>query len=385
MTTTRNTAALGCLAVALLASPASFAQESGWYGGASLGRSAATIDSDRINRGLAGQGLATSALDERDNDFGYKLFGGYQLNRHFGLEASWFDLGEMGYTATTTPAGTLSGDVRLRGLGLDVVGTWPLTERFSLLGRIGMAHTQARGTFSRSGAVTLPYPSASTDESNTGVKFGAGVAWRLSPAWELRAEAERYRIKDTVGNKGDVDLFTIGLVYRFGASPAPRPVAAAYVAPVAPVIAPVAVAPPAPPAPAPVALPASILTVHFSADALFDFDRSTLRSAGARELDVFAGELRGTQYDRIAVTGHTDRIGSDSYNAKLSQRRAEAVSAYLVQAGVPAGKLASSGAGEGSPVTTPGQCRGTVATPSLVACLQADRRVEVEVTGQRQP
>src|SRR6478609_8244556 len=133
MTMTRTAATFGCMAAAVLAGPSSFGQGTGWYGGASIGRSAATIDNDRITRGLAGQGLATTAIDERDTDTGYKLLGGYQLNRYFGLEAGWFDLGEMGYTATTSPPGTLTGDVRLQGVNLDLVGTLPITDRFSVL------------------------------------------------------------------------------------------------------------------------------------------------------------------------------------------------------------------------------------------------------------
>lgn len=226
MMTSRTAAAFGCMAAALAATP-SLAQDSGWYGGAGVGRSAATIDDGRITSGLAGQGLATTGIAGRDRDTGYKLFGGYQLNRNFAIEGGWFDLGEMGFTATTSPPGTLSGDVRLRGLNLDLVGTLPLSERFALLGRVGVAHAQTRGRFAASGAVALPYAGASTSERNTGVKFGAGVAWKLADAWELRAEGERYRIDDSVGNKGHVDLLSVSLVYRFGSSPQrARPVAA---------------------------------------------------------------------------------------------------------------------------------------------------------------
>ena len=217
MISSRNAARVAALAAALAVVPTAFAQDTGWYAGGSVGRSTATIDDDRITRGLAGQGLAVTGMDHRDREVGYKLFGGYQLNRHFGVEAGWFHLGEMGYTATTSPAGRLSGDVKLHGLNLDLVGTLPVSDRFSLLGRVGVAHTRAKGRFAAAGAVTNPYPGTSTSDSSTGVKFGAGVAWRIADAWELRAEAERLRIGDSVGNKGHVDLFSVGVVYRFGA------------------------------------------------------------------------------------------------------------------------------------------------------------------------
>jgi len=71
--------------------------------------------------------------------------------------------------------------------------------------------------------------------------------------------------------------------------------------------------------------------VSFSADSLFDFDRSTVKPVGKQALDAFAAELKGDQFDVITVTGYTDRIGTHEYNLKLSERRAEAVKSYLVE------------------------------------------------------
>ena len=384
MTTSRTAATFGLIAAAVLAGPASQAQESGWYGGASIGRSAATIDDERITRGLAAQGLATTALDERDRDTAYKLYGGYQFNRWVGVQGGWLDLGEMGFTATTSPPGTLAGDVRFNGLNLDLVGSWPLTDRFSLLGTVGVAYLRSRGTYSTTGAGMNPYGATSTSERHAALKLGVGAAWRFSEAWELRAEAERFRVRDTVGNRGDVDLLSVGLVYRFGGAPAPRAAApaAAIVAVAAPAPAPAPQVlvpvppPPAPPRPAPV-------TVHFSADALFGFDQSTLRPEGTRALDAFARDLRGVQYESIKVVGHTDRLGAAGYNEGLSRRRADAVAKYLAGTGLPASRMSSSGAGESQPVTSAADCRGNTQTPALVACLQPDRRVDVEVDGLR--
>ena len=126
------------------------------------------------------------------------------------------------------------------------------------------------------------------------------------------------------------------------------------------------------------------MRVTFSADSLFDFDKAIVKPAGQQALDKFANDIKGISYDAIMVTGHTDRIGSRAYNIKLSTRRADAVSAYLAtSAGIPAAKISSRGVNGADPVTKPGECNGSKATPTLIACLQPDRRVEVEVTGMK--
>jgi OOP family OmpA-OmpF porin len=248
---------------------------------------------------------------------------------------------------------------------------------------VGVTSVRASDSFGTTGAVRLPYASASPSQRSAGFKAGLGLNYDVTDALAVRAEAERYGLKDAVGNRGHMDLFSVGLIYRFGAtSPAPRAAAPAPV-PVAAAPAPmVQEAPPPPPPPAPP--PAAPMRVSLSADALFDFDRSTLKPAGRSALDKLAADLRGTQYDTIKVTGHTDRLGRHDYNMKLSTRRAEAVSAYLVQSGgVPAGKISARGVDGADPVTKPGDCKGNKPTAALIACLQPDRRVEVEVAGTR--
>ncbi|OYY51555.1 MAG: flagellar motor protein MotB [Polaromonas sp. 39-63-203] len=367
-------------ALAAGASPWALADDLGWYGGANVGRSAATIDDGRITSGLAAGGLGTSSISNRDRSTGFKLYGGYQFNRNFALEGGYFDLGRFGYTANTVPAGTLDGNIKLKGFNLDAVGILPITDRLSALGRVGLNYAQARDSFSGTGAVSVTNPSPS--KSGTNYKLGVGLQYAFTEALGMRAEVERYRVNDAIGNKGHVDLFSLGLVYRFGGksqAPVQRTAAPAYVA-AAPMPAPVVVAPPPPAAPPP---PPPPTRVTFSSDSLFDFDKANLKPAGQQALDKFASDLKGVQYDTIMVTGHSDRIGSHDYNMKLSTRRAEAVKSYLVAAGIAAGTVAAKGVDGANPVTQPGQCKGSKPTPALIACLQPDRRVEVEVAGTR--
>jgi OmpA-OmpF porin, OOP family len=175
-----------------------------------------------------------------------------------------------------------------------------------------------------------------------------------------------------------------GLCWTTGFGPPPAPSAecdpnyVAYVAPpVAAPAAPVQVAALTPPAPQPVA---EKLTLD--ADTLFDFDKAVLRPAGRDALDTFVGKLRDISPDTIMAIGYTDRIGSERYNQRLSERRAVAVKTYMVSMGVDAARIYTEGKGEMQPVTKAGDCTGRKSA-KVIACLQPDRRVDIEVIGTR--
>ena len=378
---------LSVLALALMAATCAMADNTGWYGGANLGQSQATIDDARITSGLLANGLTAGGINDINRDLGFKVFGGYQYNKYFAVEGGYFDLGQFGFNTSTIPAGTLSGDIKLKGLNLDAVGILPITEKFSVFGRIGVTHTQANDSFVGTGAVNVLNPNPNSRETN--LKVGLGLQYALTDSLTLRSEIERYRIDDAVGNKGDVDLVSVGLVYRFGAKTpipvarqfTPEPVVLAQAQTPAVVVVPVVV--PAQPPPPPPAPPVPV-KVTLAADSLFDFDNASVKPAGRLELDKLVADLRGVDFDVINVTGHTDRIGSHAYNQKLSTRRAEAVGIYLVESGgIPAQKISAKGVNGSDPVTKPGDCVGTKATKALITCLQPDRRVDVEVAGKR--
>ena len=362
-------------ALAVAWSPRAIAEDAGWYVGFGAGQSRAKIDDGRISGGLLADGFTTTSITNDDSHFGFKVFGGYAFNRYIALESGYFDLGRFGFWADTVPAGTLRGNIKIRGGNFDVVGSVPIGEKFSLFARGGLNYANSKDTFAGTGSVTVINPSPRKWAAN--YKFGVGAEYDFTRYVGMRIEAERYRIDDAVGNKGDVDLFSAGLVFRFGRAE-PPPVARA----VAPE--PVVEAAPEPPPPPPPPPPPIRKRVSFSADSLFDFGKDTVRPEGKRKLDVFAAELRGSQFDVITVTGHTDRIGSHEYNVKLSERRAESVKSYLVEAaGIPSSKVTARGADGEDPVTKPEDCPGQKRTPKLIACLQPDRRVDVEVVGTR--
>lgn len=379
----KTSGALACAALTAVASPMAFADSPGWYGGASVGPSKANIDNTRISSSLLSNGFSAVSIDDDRRSTGYKIFGGYQFHQNLALEGGYFDLGKFGFTANTVPAGSLQGQIKLRGLNLDLVGTLPITDRFSALARVGANYARASDSFSGTGAVTVN--DRTPRKRDTNLKLGLGVQYAFSDSLAMRAEIERYRVNDAVGNKGDVDMVSVGLVYRFGGPPSAPVARAATPDPVRAVPEPqvVTAAEPMPiPAPAPEPAPAPPTKVTFAADSLFEFDKANVAPAGRQALDKFAGDVKSVEFDAITVTGHSDRIGSPAYNMKLSTRRAEAVSTYLVQsAGIPAAKIVTKGVDGADPVTKPGDCKGTKATKALIACLQPDRRVEIEVTG----
>ncbi len=370
-----------------------------YYIGGGIGQARAEINDERITRPLFGTGLTATNISRDNHDTAYKLFGGYQFNRNFALEGGYFNLGKFGFTANTTPLGTFNGQVKIQGFNLDLVGTLPVTERFSVFARAGAQAAKTGDTYGGSTAISGFHPSPSKREVN--YKAGVGLQYEVNPSFLVRAEAERYRISDTVGKKGNADMVSLSLVFPFGRSyavaprvmaepayvpPAPAPMPAPTPPPVYVAPPPVYVAPPPAPAPAPAPMPAPVerRRVSFSAESLFAFDKTVIKPEGKASLDRFVGELRGTQFDRIAIAGHADRLGSDGYNQRLSTQRAESVKAYLISAGgVDANKISAVGKGETMPVTKPGDCRGNTPTTALMACLQPDRRVDVVVTGTK--
>jgi OmpA-OmpF porin, OOP family len=369
----RLTAALAGLALTL--SPMAFADDAGWYIGANAGQARTKIDDGRIAGGLLGDGFTVTSISNDDQHFGFKAFGGYEFNRYFALESGYFDLGRFGFTADTTPAGSLRGDIKIKGGFFDAVGSLPIDEKFSLFARAGLNYADAKDTFVGTGSATVI--DSSPHKSAANYKFGFGAQYDFTRSVGMRIEAERYRINDAVGNKGDVDLYSAGIVFRFGRTEPPPP-------PPPPAPAPVVEAAPPPPPPPPPPAPPVRKRVSFSADSLFDFAKDTVKPAGKQALDVFAAELKGAQFDVIKVTGYTDRIGSHEYNMNLSARRAESVTSYLIEtAGIPADKITAEGADGSDPVTKPDECPGAKRTPKLIACLQPDRRVDVEVVGSR--
>ena len=219
----------------------------------------------------------------------------------------------------------------------------------------------------------------STSKKSVSANAGAGIRYMFNNDLGLQLEYRRVQgfLRNSTAfgfNNSGNNYVNLGLLWAFGAAPKPSPVPPKVVAPPPPpepiVVVqapppPVVIPPPPPPAP-----PARV-----TLDASRLFELNSARVAGdIPELNAYAEALKANpSIAKVMVTGHTDQLGSASYNARLSQARANAVKAYLVRKGVDARRLDAKGMASTRLVT---QCTG--ARPEMITCGQPNRRVELE-------
>jgi OOP family OmpA-OmpF porin len=119
-------------------------------------------------------------------------------------------------------------------------------------------------------------------------------------------------------------------------------------------------------------------TVTLAADALFSLGSAAIKPAAREGLDAFLKKVKGTEFESIKITGHTDPTGSPHQNINLSLQRAEAVKRYLVANGIDAKKIQAEGVGGSMPIVTDKDC-SKLPRQAKIICLEPDRRVEIEV------
>ena len=313
--------------------------DSGWYIGANAGQSRANIDDDAIYANLLAARLTIVEMRDDDRHFAFKGFGGYQFNRYLALEGGYFDLGKFGFEALTSPPGSLRGELEIKGVDLDFLGFIPFNARLAAFGRVGAIYSEAKASYVATGAVDVLEPDFKKRKTN--YKFGLGLQYNFFDALGMRIEAERYRIDDAVGNKGDIDFVSLGLIYRFGgdSSAAGRTRPAAAHGDLAPL---------------PVVVPVPERTQRYCSilDFQFEVNQDEIQREEKEKLAVLGTFL--TQYPETSavIEGHTDNVGSSEQNRQLSLRRAQSVVAYLTDTlrVAPRGRLSAVGYGDTRPV-----------------------------------
>lgn len=201
MTKVRNAALALFGAVALSVPSIGMAQgaDTGWYVGGSIGQSKFDVD-------------CTGASSCDDSDTAFRVFGGYMFNKNLGIEVGYADLGKLHVAGTVPPFGLVNADLKATAFDVVAVGVLPIASSFSLYGKAGMYRAESKLDGSIAG-----FGSGSQSDSNTDITVTIGAGYDFNPNFGLRAEWQRYMKvgSDSTGGDGDVDVYSIGVVYRF--------------------------------------------------------------------------------------------------------------------------------------------------------------------------
>jgi len=312
-----------------------------------------------------------------DNDLKANDGGGAFIKLGKELSPSWDIQGGIGYNQASQDTGIpgASGHYKQATVGLDALYMLSRDKfRPFLLAGLGVAHNNV--DYSGIGI---------QDKTHTSWLAGVGVGaqYLFTDSFGIQADVRQQWSRSSaraVGTSFDSDgvvgntLVSLGGIFRFGA-PAPMPVVATPepVAVVEPAVAPVVVAAPEP-LPVVEACKPKFETITISAEKLFGFDKYKLQDEAKPVLDEVAAKLIAhPEFELVIVAGHTDRIGSEAYNLKLSERRANAVKTYIVTKGIDSSRLQAIGKGKSEPVV---ECKG-VKGKAAIECLQPNRRVVI--------
>ena len=347
---------------------------------ATLGMAALTVAAEDMYRGAWYAVPGVSYMDT-DGDLEANNGGGGFIRLGKELSDRWDVQIGAGYARASEDTGIagVGGKYKQTLVGIDALYMFSRDKlRPFLLAGVGVAHNK------------IDYSNIDLgDDSKTSpmANVGLGLQYLFSDNFGLQADvrhvwskaegknaANNFDADETIGNT----YVNLGGIFRFGA-PAPVPVAEA------PAVEPAAVAPAPEPAPAPAPVEAckpQFETVTVSAEKLFGFDKVKLREDGKSELIDAAAKLKANpDIQLVMVVGHTDRLGSEAYNQKLSERRANQVRDYLISQGVEPTRLQAIGKGESEPVVA---CDDVKGRKKLIECLQPNRRVVLTAEKQRE-
>lgn len=324
-----------------------------WYTGAKLGWS------QYHDKGYYGNGYVNNDGPSHESQIGAGAFAGYQANPYLGFELGYDWLGRMPHKGNR-----VNGAFKAHGVQLAAKLSYPLSDDLDIYTRLGGMAWRADSTQNN---LDRPLSQGQRiSDHDTGVSPLAAIGFEYAMTRDLATRLDYQWVNNigdagTVGARPDNGMLSVGLSYRFGQQEAVAPL-------------------PAPaPAPAPV-----VQTKHFTlkSDVLFTFNKSSLKPTGMQALDQLYSQLSSMdpKDGAVEVLGFTDRIGSDKYNQKLSERRAQSVVDYLISKGIPTDKISARGMGESQPVTG-NTCNNVKRRNALIECLAPDRRVEIEVRG----
>lgn len=295
------------------------------------------------------------------NSFTYGVFGGYQIlnqdNLGLAVELGYDDFGR----AKGRAAGKTIAKHTNHGTHLSLKGSYEVLDGLDVYGKAGVALVRSDYKLYNEGTRNRKIGRHSLRTSGL---FAVGAEYAVLPELAVRLEYQwltrvgKYREQDRPNSAIDynpwIGSINAGISYRFGQGEAPV-----------------------------VAAPEMVSkTFSLNSDVTFAFGKANLKPQAQATLDSIYGEISQVKSAKVAVAGYTDRIGSDAFNVKLSQERADSVANYFVAKGVAADAISATGYGEANPVTG-ATCDQVKGRKALIACLAPDRRVEIAVNGTK--
>ena len=188
-----------------------------WYVGASIGSSKSNVNAGEVNGFLRSLGYGSPATSADDKDQAYKFLVGYRFSPVVSVEGFYADLGKYNSrTTVTTPfPGTVSADYKAKGYGIDLLLSAPISQEFSVFGRLGVMQAKTEASFGSTGSVLLAQNRGS--KNKTGQHFGVGMQYDITPTVGLRGEVETYRKlgDDSTGGELKVNVVSLGAIFRF--------------------------------------------------------------------------------------------------------------------------------------------------------------------------
>lgn len=335
-------------------------QENTFYAGVKAGQGSFH---DGINRNRVIIDDLLGDYGYRRNTFTYGVFGGYQiLNQdNFGLAA---ELGydNFGRVKFRQAKKTLAKHTN-HGAHLSLKGSYEVLDGLDVYGKAGVALVRSDYKFYEVANGTRDHKKSRHTARASGL-FAVGAEYAVLPELAVRLEYQwltrigKYRPQDkpntAINYNPWIGSINAGISYRFGQGAAPV-----------------------------VAAPEMVSkTFSLNSDVTFAFGKANLKPQAQATLDSIYGEMSQVKSAKVAVAGYTDRIGSDAFNVKLSQERADSVANYFVAKGVAADAISATGYGKANPVTG-ATCDQVKGRKALIACLAPDRRVEIAVNGTK--
>ncbi len=210
---------LGIIAAVLTLSTAGAvqAQSAPLYGGVSFGSTRSNVSAGEVNDFFRSLGYGSPSTSADDKDSAYKFSLGYRFSPMVAVEGFYADLGKYNSrtTLTSPSAGSVSADYKSKGYGVDLVLSAPMSQAFSVYGRLGVIQAKTDATFGSTPSSLLTFNQGS--KKKTGEHYGAGLQYDLNPALALRGEVETYRKLGDASTGGElkVDVISVGAIFRF--------------------------------------------------------------------------------------------------------------------------------------------------------------------------